>query len=96
MKLENIINSIMSWKKRNIREGAITEAGALGGLISGSVALYLGLQEGFNENYNYLNTISTLYGVGAISAGINHFGGKAYRGFKGLIEVMKYVDRQKK
>ena len=77
MKLIEIVSGIKSWKKKNIREGAISEAAAVGGLIWGSYAAYFGFHEAFVD-YPNVNTALKIAGVAGIAYGITHFGNRFY------------------
>ena len=64
--------------------------------VSGPIALYLGLEDAFIPDYDYLNTASEIYGVGATSAVLAHCGNNCCRGHKKFCEIVEWAKKQNK
>ena len=97
MRLENLVKNFGKKIKdtsRNLNsQFYLKDATIAFGTVTGSLALYLSSQDAFINDH--LNTISFWYGIGVISAVLNHYIGNFFRNYKKYQEVIKWVEDHK-
>lgn len=97
MRLENLVKNFGKKIKdasRNLNnQFYLKDATIALGTVTGPLALYLSSQDAFINDH--LNTISFWYGIGVISAVLNHYIGDFYKSYKKYQEVMRWVEDHK-